>query len=383
MDAINFEPFQLPPEAETLRLEVREFLRETLDAYPPRKRAESWTGSSPEFSRKLGERGWIGMTWPKQYGGHERTAFDRYVVCEELLAAGAPVGFHWIADRQSGPLLLRFGTHAQRERLLPRIAAGEICFGIGMSEPGSGSDLASLRTRATKCDGGWTINGRKVWTTLGHEAQYLIALVRTAPQDPKHRHDGLTQFIIDMTTPGITVSPVVNMIGEHHFNEIVFDDVLVPDDAVVGGEGEGWKQVTAELAYERSGPERYLSSHLMLNELVRQLEGSDDPRAHVEVGRLVARLATLRRMSVSVAGMLEGGASPALEGAVVKSLGVSLEQDLPVLAEDLTGLEPSVDTGSDFQQVLGYLSQAAVSFSLRGGTPEIMRGIIARGLSLR
>ena len=383
MDAIHFEPFALPSEAETLRAEVREFLDAELKDYPARKRAESWTGSSPDFSRKLGAKGWIGMTWPKAYGGQERSAFDRYVVCEELLAAGAPVGFHWIADRQSGPLLLKFGTEAQRQALLPRIAAGEACFGIGMSEPGSGSDLASLKTRAAKVDGGWVVNGRKVWTTLGHEAQFIIALVRTAPQDDKRRHDGLTQFIIDMSSPGISISPVINMIGEHHFNEILFEDVFVPDDGVIGGEGQGWKQVTAELAYERSGPERYLSSHLMLVELVRELESDIDKRSAVEVGRLVARLSTLRRMSVSVAGMLEGGASPALEGAVVKSLGVSLEQDLPVLAEDLTGIEPSVNTGSDFQQVLGYLSQASVSFSLRGGTPEIMRGIVARGLSLR
>lgn len=390
MPSFQFDLHELPPETETLRQELRTFLAEELRDRSPRQRAETWNGSDPEFSRKLGDRGWIGMTWPKQYGGHERSAFDRYVVSEELLAAGAPVAYHWIADRQSGPLLLRFGTEEQRNFYLPKVAAGELCFCIGMSEPDSGSDLASLRTRAERVEGGWRINGRKVWTTYGHIAQYMIALFRTEPQDPKQRHAGLTQFIVDLSLPGITRNPIINMVGEHHFNEVVFDDVLLPDDALVGTEGDAWRQVNAELAYERSGPERYLSSNLLLQEMVREAHRTSNgepsavsERSAVEIGKLIARVRTLRGMSISVAGMLEAGESPLLESAVVKSLGVEIEQELPRIAHDLMGAPQMGDNGSDFEQVLGYLTQSAVSFSLRGGTPEIMRGIIARGLGLR
>jgi acyl-CoA dehydrogenase len=390
MPSFQFDQYDLPPHTEALRQEVREFLAVELEGHTPRQRAETWNGLDAQFSRKLGARGWIAMTWPKRYGGHERSAFDRYVVCEELLAAGAPVAYHWIADRQSGPLLLRFGTDEQRERILPRVARGELCLCIGMSEPDSGSDLASLRTRATRTDGGWVVNGRKVWTTYAHEAQYMIALFRTEPVDPAHRHAGLSQFLVDMSTPGISLSPIYNMVGEHHFNEVILEDVFVPDSALVGTVGDAWRQVNAELAYERSGPERYLSSNLLLQEMVREAgkraQETDDrgsERTAVELGRLIARQRSLRRMSISVAGMLEAGESPLLESAVVKSLGVEIEQELPQIAHDLLGAEQMGDHGTDYQQVLAYLTQSAVSFSLRGGTPEIMRGIIARGLGLR
>ena len=164
LSQFQFQPCDLPPAAEALRGEVRAFLDEAVAAYPPAGRARSWAGFDADFSRKLGERGWLGMTWPEPWG-RSASALERYVVVEELLAAGAPVAAHWIAERQSGPLLLRFGTREQQERILPGIAAGETFFCIGMSEPDSGSDLASIRSRADKTDGGWVANGRKVWTT--------------------------------------------------------------------------------------------------------------------------------------------------------------------------------------------------------------------------
>ena len=381
MQHFHFEPCQLPPEAEKLRVEVRDFLAENLHD-PEVKRARSWSGFEPEFSRKVGERGWIGMTWPKQYGGHERTFFERYVVLEEMLAAGAPVSAHWVADRQSGPLLLRFGTEEQRQRFLPQIVRGECYFCIGMSEPDSGSDLASVRTRAEKVDGGWKVNGTKLWTSGAHRTHYMIALFRTDP-NPEDRHGGLTQFLVDMKSPGITVRPVPDLAGQEHFNEVIFEDAFVPDDMLVGTEGGGWGQVTAELAFERSGPERYLSCIRLLLELIR--EASQDPteRQAVAIGKLVAQLANLRQMSLSVAGMLQDGKSPALEASVVKDLGAVFEQSLPGIAQDLSELEPTLENGNDFQQVLAFLTQVSPSFSLRGGTREILRGIIARGLGLR
>jgi alkylation response protein AidB-like acyl-CoA dehydrogenase len=323
------------------------------------------------------------MTWPKQYGGHERSYLERYVVLEEMLAAGAPVSAHWVADRQSGPLLLRFGTEAQREKILPGIVRGDLAFAIGMSEPDSGSDLASIRTRATKVDGGYVVNGTKVWTSNAHLSDYVIALFRTQVV-PDKKHEGLTQFLVDLrTTKGITVRPIVDLAGKHHFNEVNFTDAFVPDEARVGNEGDGWKQVTAELGYERSGPERYLSSIALIREVVREVAARPDERGAEAVGRMVASLATLRQMSTSVAGMLQAGENTYLEAAAVKDVGTTFEQSVPELAHALLDTEPTIDSGTDLQQVLGYITQTAPSFSLRGGTREILRGIIARGLGLR
>ncbi|HEY5238840.1 MAG TPA: acyl-CoA dehydrogenase family protein, partial [Rhizomicrobium sp.] len=298
MRTFQFTPFELPREAIALRGEVRAFLSE----HSPRKssatKARSWSGHSPEFSRQLGAQGWLGMTWPKKYGGHERSFAERYVVIEEMLVAGAPVGAHWVADRQSGPLLLRFGTEEQRQKFLPGIARGEIYFCIGMSEPNSGSDLASVRTRARKVDGGWRINGQKIWTSNAQRAHYMIALVRTG--EAEMRHAGLSQIIVDMKSEGLTVKPIANLTGESHFNEVFFDDVFVPDDMLVGREGDGWRQVGAELAFERSGPERYLSSIRLILEFLRVVGEAPSETERQLIGRMTAELWTLRQMSLSV-----------------------------------------------------------------------------------
>ena len=263
MQALNITPGELPPECEALRAEVREFIAENLGDYPVSKRVRNWSGNDPEFSRKMAERGWIGMTWPKIFGGAERTSLERYVVLEELLSVGAPVGAHWVADRQSGPLLMRFSPDVLAPKIVPKIARGEAFFCIGMSEPDSGSDLASIRSKATLASNGWVINGRKVWTSNAHRTHYMIALLRTSERS-ENRHAGMSQFLIDMKTPGITVRPIVNQLGEHDFNEVTFDDVVVPHENLIGEEGGGWKQVGTELAFERSGPERYLSSSCLL-----------------------------------------------------------------------------------------------------------------------
>jgi alkylation response protein AidB-like acyl-CoA dehydrogenase len=382
VSVFRFELHSLPPEAEAFRDEVRAFLRETLGDRPSARRARSWGGFDPEFSRTLGARGWIGLTWPKRYGGQERSFLERYVLLEELLASGAPAGAHWIAERQSGPLLLRFGTEAQRERFLPPIVRGESYFAIGMSEPDSGSDLASIRTRAVRTDGGYVVNGTKVWTSNAHRCQHAIALFRTAVV-PDRKHEGLSQFLVDLRSPGITIRPIINLAGSHDFNEVVFQDAFVPEDMRVGAEGDGWKQVTTELAFERSGPERYLSSIALVVELLRAAGPSPDGRAAEVVGRLVTQLAVLRQMSLSVAGMLQAGQNPNLEAAVVKDVGTTFEQSVPEIVHALLDVEPTIDTGTDLQQTLGYLVQRAPSFSLRGGTREVLRGIIARGLGLR
>jgi alkylation response protein AidB-like acyl-CoA dehydrogenase len=383
MPEFRFPLRDLPPETEVLRREVREFLAEELHDFPARKRAFTWSGFDLDFSRKVAKRGWIGMTLPRRYGGGERSAFERYVVLEEMLTAGAPVGAHWIGDRQSGPLLLRYGTEEQKLDFLPRLCRGEIFFCIGMSEPDSGSDLASIRARATKTDGGWLINGTKLWTTGAHVVEFMIALFRTEVVADR-KHDGLSQFIVDLKSDGITVRTIRDLAGNEHFCEVVFENTFVPDAALVGVPGGGWSQVTAELAYERSGPERYLSCFPLLIELIREMPDPPDDRQAVAIGRQVAHLATLRQMSISVAGMLDEGENPALEASVVKDLGGVFEQALPGVAQTLTAAQPRVTAdASDFQNVLAHLLQNAPSFSLRGGTREILRGIIARGLGLR
>jgi alkylation response protein AidB-like acyl-CoA dehydrogenase len=377
----EFPPPPPSPEAEALRAEVRDFLRAELATRKPIARAESWSGWDAEFSRKMGARGWIGMTWPRRYGGHERTALERYVVLEEMLAAGAPVSAHWIADRQSGPLLLRLGTEAQRESILPRIARGECYFCIGMSEPDSGSDLASVRTRAVPVDGGFVVNGTKLWTSHAHQSHYMILFCRTGAAED--RHGGVSQLLVDLTLPGISIRPVNALSGEHHFNEVVFTDCFIPADAVIGALGDGWNQVTGELAFERSGPERFLSSFTLLVELVRALGDAPGEAATRAVGRLSAHLMTLRRLSRSVAGMLQAGENPALQASLVKDLGALVEQEIPEIARLLVASEPSLTAAQDFSAVLAYTTLHAPSFSLRGGTREILRGIIARGLGLR
>ena len=376
-----FAPPPPCPEAEDLRLEVRAFLAEALAERTPAQRAESWQGHDPAFSRKVGAQGWIAMTWPKEYGGHERSALERYVVLEEMLAAGAPVSHHWIADRQSGPLILRVGTEEQRQTVLPRIARGEAMFCIGMSEPDSGSDLSAARTRAEPVQGGFVVNGTKLWTSGAHQADYMILFCRTGEGQ---RHEGTSQFLVDLkTTQGISIRPVRALTGEHHFNEVVFTDAFLPEGALLGKLGDGWNQVTSELAYERSGPERFLSSYPIMTEMLRVIGPAPSERAAIAIGRLAAHIHTLRRMSRSVAGMLQAGENPALQAALVKELGNSLEQEIPEIARLLVDCEPSLESDDAFAATLALISLHAPSFSLRGGTREIMRGMIARGLGLR
>ena len=379
LDQFTFSP--IPPEAEAIRAEVRAFLADALADYPPTRRAESWMGFDAQFSQRLGARGWIGMALPKRYGGAEASPFARYVVIEELLAAGAPVSAHWFADRQSGPQILHYGTDAQKAFHLPAICRGEQFFCIGMSEPNSGSDLASIKTSARRVGDKWVVNGQKVWTTNAHRSHYMIALVRTGI-DSK-RNEGLSQFIIDLSLPGITIRPIRDLTGATHFNEVFFDNLTLDADALIGLEGQGWAQVTAELAFERSGPERFLSSIALMHTLIEAVGAEPDAFQARELGRLTARLVTLRQMSLAVTAQLAAGRNPAWEASVVKELGTTFEQELPELAQMLLDASPTTRGGSEHARVLAYLTQEAPSFSLRGGTREILRGIIARGLGMR
>jgi alkylation response protein AidB-like acyl-CoA dehydrogenase len=383
--SLSLAPAPPSEAAERVRAEVREFLAAELAAGTFTTHVDTWlSGVDPAFSRKLGERGWLGMTWPRRYGGHERTAMERYAVTEELLAAGAPVAAHWIADRQSGPNLLRYGTEAQRQAILPRIAAGECYFVIGMSEPDSGSDLASIRTRATRNgDGDWVVTGAKVWTSNAHASHYGIVLVRTSPADPANRHAGLSQLLVDLSLPGISVNPIRILDGGHHFNEVVFDEVVVPGDMLLGEEGAGWHQVTAELAFERSGPERFLSTYPLVAEFARRACDSGDPAQLAAVGRLSARLLALRQLSMRIAAALDRGELPDIPAALVKDVGTTFEADVIDEVRRVVDVPASLDSPDPLGRALAEAQLHAPGYTLRGGTNEILRGIVARGLGLR
>ena len=384
---VDFSALELPPAARKLQQEVREFLRAEVAAqtFTPHLVHSEF---DPAFSRRVAARGWIGMTWPRRYGGQERSYLERFVVTEEMLAVAAPCAAHWFGDRQTGPSLLRYGSEQQRQRLLPAIVRGEYSFALGMSEPNSGSDLASVRTRAERVPNGWRVTGQKVWTSWAHKADAFFVLCRTAP-DTGNRHEGLSQLIVELHAPGVTVRPIHFMNGEHQFNEVFLDGVFVPDDMVVGEIGQGWKQITSELTLERSGPERYMTTFPLFVELLRRLGAAPDARAAEMIGKLTAGLWSLRRMSLAIAMTLDPGPGSApgvastkidlaTEAALVKDLGTFYERDITAAARLLTEIEPAFDSADTFERYLAEAITYAPVTTLRGGTTQVLRGIIAK-----
>jgi alkylation response protein AidB-like acyl-CoA dehydrogenase len=371
------------PDLLKLRFAVRDFLRSDRAEFGWQPAVDSWLGQwDEEFSARLGAAGFVGLTIPKRYGGHELGHLHRYVVAEELLAAGAPVAAHWTADRQVTPGLLNFGTEEQRERLLPRIAGGRFYSSIGMSEHGAGSDLAAVATKATQTDGGWLLSGTKVWTSGAHHAHQVVVLGRSSPADPEHRHAGFSQFLVPCDAEGVRVEPILLMSGARHFNEVILDSVFVPDADVLGQIGNGWHQVTAELSFERSGPERILSTGPLLFAVIRALGSGPvpDDRTAAAVGDLIARLISLRQLSLSVARTLTEGGDAANLAALVKDLGTRFEAESVELAADLLEGSPP---NPELAAMLDTAWLHKPMFTLRGGTNEVLRGVIARGMGLR
>ena len=384
MSQFNFPSIQETKELSTLRLEVRAFLSKAIHNNEFKPSPDAWVFSAdPKFSKKIGAQGWLGMSFPKKYGGHERTALERYIVTEELLASGAPVAAHWIADRQSGSQLLRFGTEEQKHLIIPKITSGECYFAIGMSEPDSGSDLASVKTKATKTNEGWNLEGRKIWSTGAHLSNYMIVLARTSPALKDNRHEGLSQFLVDLSLPNISINGIEDMTGQKHFNETLFDNVILKKDALLGEEGKGWSQVVGELALERSGPERFLSHFILLDAFIGEFRNIILKSGSNLIGKIIAELQTLRRMSFSVASMLQNGQSPETQAAFVKELGNKFEKMMVETLRDLSNIIPLHQWPSLLQDLFEDATLRLPSNSLRGGTTEIMKGIIARQLGLR
>lgn len=375
----QFDAVELPDYLNTTREEVRAFLRRE---YFPRK-ADFPNLFSPEFSRVCGEAGYIGMTWPKQFGGGEKSQLERYVICEELLAAGAPVWAHWVADRQSGSMLLEYGVDRIKDELLPKMAAGECYFCIGFSEPDSGSDLFAARATAKRADDGWVLNGTKLWTSGARQCHYMIALMRTDKPTESNRRHGLTQFLVPMDSPGITVRPIKSMDGAAEFNEVHFDNVCIPEDHSLGEIDGAWKQANRELAYERSGSERFLELFGVLQLFADHVHANPQPHLTARLGHLVADLVSLRQMSLSVAMMLEQGKAPMVEAALVKDVATLWQQALPENIRNIMGSGSQPWKDDALNEAINQTLRVAPKVTIQGGTTEVLRGMIARGIGLR
>jgi Acyl-CoA dehydrogenase, middle domain/Acyl-CoA dehydrogenase, N-terminal domain len=374
---MRFEATELTPDELALQAEVRAFADDALG-----EGAEPgfgmWGGTSKEFSKRLAARGWVGMALPQEYGGHDRSAVERFLVVEELLRRGAPLEHHWTADRQYGPLIDRFGTDEQKCEFLPRICAGELSICIGMSEPDAGSDLASVKSRAVPGPDGWRLTGTKIWTSNAHTADYCVVLCRTS--ESEDRHGGLSQLMVDLRSPGVQVSPIKFLDGTSHFNEVYFEDVLVPHDRLLGTEGKGWAQNTSELSFERAGPERWISPFQLVETFLREYGDELGERACSFLGEVTARWWAIRQVSLAVARMIDEGRSPSLESAIGKDLGTRFEQDVIARIQVLVDVEPSLHALSLYERLLARALLISPSWAIRGGTNEILRTVIAKGL---
>jgi alkylation response protein AidB-like acyl-CoA dehydrogenase len=380
---VRFGWTELTPEEQSLQADVRAFLAAELGRDAGRRPGLGMNGAaSREFSRKLGARGWLGMALPKRYGGAERSAVDRFVVTEELLCYGAPVGHHWLADRQTGAVINRFGTEEQKARFLPGIASGELGFSVGLSEPGAGSDLAAIRTRAVRDGDGWVISGQKVWTTGAHRNDYIVALCRTS--DEPDRRDGLTQFIVSLSVPGLTVHPITLLDGGADFNEVVFGNVAVGQDAVLGDLGRGWSQATAELALERGGPDRFMSIYPVVEAFLREAEPAElGEQARRFLGRATASFWVLRNLALSIARAVDRGESSVHQAALLKEMATRFEQDVITELLEVIDIQPVCDSPSVFERILCEAILTRPVFTIRGGTSEILRSVAAKAISAR
>jgi hypothetical protein len=378
---MRFELTELTETERALQAEVRQFLAEEL----PRGSFTPGLGMNgakdPEFSKKLGKRGWLGMAIPTKYGGQDRSAVDRFIVVEQLLRWGAPVGHHWVADRQTASVLNKFGTEEQKERFLPGICSGELSFSIGMSEPDSGSDLASVSTKATRDGDGWVLEGTKVWTTWADVNDWFVVLCRSTPvEEAGDKRVGLSQLIVDLRGEGVKVNPIPFIDGTADFSEVVLDQVFVPDNLVLGEIGQGWAQNTSELSYERGGPDRWLSTFLVVEEYLRLNGDKMSSEALAMLGNVSATYSVLHNLSLSVARSIDAGGAPSIESALVKEMATRFEQDVVNAVLALIELEPNLNHQSLFEQLLVTATLTAPSFTIRGGTLEVLRSVAAKGL---
>jgi len=385
--------FGFTSEQENLRLEVHEFLEGELRQGLWRPQCDAWIqGFDPAFTKRVAGRGWIGLTWPRRYGGQERSYVDRLIVTEEMLRFGAPAALHWFADRQIGGGILRYGSEEQKLEFLPRIMRGEMYVGLGMSEPEAGSDLASLKTKAEARGDSFIVNGQKTWTSGGSFINYIDLFARTDFEAPKHK--GITEFLVPMDLPGISRIPMIDITGTEAWNDIFFDNVRVPASCVIGELNKGFYHVVEELAYERGGMERLMGNYPLYDGLRRfvieeKQNGQrliDDLRVRGAMAELEVDFEVGRLLMYRAASEMDRGQPPTVEAAASKVYGTAFEQRLANLAFTLlgpygnvTGERPTVP--ADGFAAHSYL--ASKGYSLQAGSTEVLKNIIAtRGLGL-
>ncbi len=379
--------FRFTPDQESFRQDIKTFLKQALQD-PPDIPEDGWiVGFDKGFSKQVAERGWIGLTWPKEYGGQGKSYLDRLILTEEFLRQGAPVAAHWLGDRQMGPSILRYGTDQQKEKFLPGIMSGDLVFCIGMSEPGAGSDLAGLQTRAVEDGDYYVLNGQKIWTSFAHLADYCYLVARTNPEVPKHK--GISEFLVNMQTPGITIKPIIDMTGAHHFNEVFFENVRIPKDCMVGEKDRGWYQIASQLDYERSGIERLMSNYPLLDAIAQHVREHGLDRSEVvrhRLAQLHIEFTMGKFMAYKVAWLLSEGVIPNAESAAAKTFCTEFEQRLAQTASEFMGGYGQLMPGSHRALLNGRIARAylyAPAYTIQGGTSGILRNIIAtRGLGL-
>ncbi|CAB4884641.1 unannotated protein [freshwater metagenome] len=354
--------FAWTPEQNELRERARAVAVAAVAAHG--RHNDSWiNGYSKEFATEMAAQGWIGMTWPIEFGGGGRPAIERLIVGEELIAAGAPVAAMWFADRQMGPTLIAYGRPDQQAEFLPRILSGETTWCIGMSEPEAGSDLAGLKTSAVRDGDDWVINGQKIWTSFGAVADYCYLICRTTTEGPPHA--GISEIIVPMDTPGIEVRPIKDMTTNRHFCEVFFTDARVPAINLVGTEGAAFKQTMRQLEHERGGIDRLVSNHALYL-LARERADTTDPVVRQEIaaleiayriGRILVIRETLRQ-------------APAGFSAATKCFCTEHEVRVADFVSRVFGMEATL--WDQTTQGLCY----APGYTIMGGTSNVMRNII-------
>ena len=379
--------FGLSEEQRKLRQEVSDFLEEELRQGLWQPSCDAWIMAyDPAFTKRVAQRGWIGLTWPKEYGGQGRSFVDRLILTEEMLRYGAPAACHWFADRQIGGAIVRYGTEEQRGELLPIILKGEAYVGLGMSEPEAGSDLASLKTRAIEDGDDYIIDGQKVWTSGGSRMNWIYLVARTDPDAPKHR--GISEFFFQTGLPGVDVRPIVDITGGVHFNEVFFDSVRVPKKYLIGEKNRGFYQILHQLDYERSGMERLMANYPLFEALIQYAKETkrngkplaEEPVIRSKLAQLKIELEIGRLHMYRVAVVMDEGRAPNWESSMSKVYGTAFEQRLASMAMEIAGLYGQLSPESKWAPMSGMAYHSYLSskgYSLQAGTSEVLKNILA------
>ena len=354
--------FTWTPEQNELRERARKVATEAVARYG--RFNDSWmNGYSKEFAKEMAAQGWIGMTWPVEFGGGGRPAIDRLIVGEEMIAAGAPIAAMWFADRQMGPTLITYGRPDQQAEFLPAMLSGDTTWCIGMSEPNAGSDLASLKTSAVRDGDHWVINGQKIWTSFGADADYCYLICRTSNDGPPHA--GISEIIVPMDTPGIEIRRIEDLTTNRHFCEVFYTDVRVPLANLVGVEGNAFKQTMRQLEHERGGIDRLVSNHAVYR-MARERADTSDPLIRQEItaletGYRLGRILVIREVLKQ---------APAGFSAATKCFCTEHEQRVANFVARVFGAEAML--WNDITQGLAY----APAYTIMGGTSNVMRNIL-------